>query len=119
MVENPVISARFLADNLDISGVSAQKVVKKLIEVEIVKPATGKYRRSALYQADEILNLLAFGAEAGPRATAPLPLDTSDDGPEHELVHRCGFPTTNGPCRNRAPQLATRWRRHRDQPTRA
>jgi Fic family protein len=120
VAENPVISARFLADNLAISGVSAQKVVKKLIEVEIVKPATGKYRRSSLYQADEILNLLAFGAEAGPRATAPLPLDPSDDdGPEHELVHRCGFPTTNGPCRNRVPSVGDHCWRHRDQQARS
>ena len=37
VVENPVISARFLADNLGVSSVSAQKLVKKLCSVGIVR----------------------------------------------------------------------------------
>jgi len=115
VVENPVVSARYLADNLEISGVSAQKVVKKLVDAQVLKPATGKYRRSSLYQADEILNLLAFGAEAGPRTPAPVPVGPSDDvGAEHELVHRCGVPTSNGPCRNRVPSVGDHCWRHRD-----
>jgi len=64
MAEFPVISARFLADSLGISAVSAQKIVKQLESVGIVKPATGKYRKSALYQADEILDLVEHGAPA-------------------------------------------------------
>lgn len=63
VVENPVISARFLADNLHVSTVSAQKLVKQLDAVGIVRAATGKYRKSALYQADDILDLLEHGAE--------------------------------------------------------
>jgi Fic family protein len=63
LVEYPVISARFLADNLEISTVSAQKLVKQLDSVGIVRTATGKYRKSALYQADDILDLLEHGAE--------------------------------------------------------
>lgn len=63
VVEYPVISARFLADNLGVSAVSAQKLVKRLDSVGIVRPATGKYRKSALYQADDILDLLEHGAE--------------------------------------------------------
>lgn len=63
VVENPVISARFLADNLGVSTVSAQKLVKQLDAVGIVRAATGKYRKSALYQADDILDLLEHGAE--------------------------------------------------------
>ncbi len=62
VVEYPVISARFLADNLDVSTVSAQKLVKQLDSVGIVRAATGKYRKSALYQADDILDLLEHGA---------------------------------------------------------
>jgi len=63
VVEYPVISARFLADNLGVSTVSAQKLVKQLDSVGIVRAATGKYRKSALYQADDIHNLLEHGAE--------------------------------------------------------
>jgi hypothetical protein len=37
----------------------------------LLSPGTGKYRRSAIYQADDILTLLAFGAEAGPSSRAP------------------------------------------------
>ena len=57
----PVISARFLADNLSVSTVSAQKLVKQLDSVGIVRAATGKYRKSALYRADDILELLEHG----------------------------------------------------------
>lgn len=63
LVEYPVISARFLADNLGVSTVSAQKLVKQLDSVGIVRTATGKYRKSALYQADDILDLLEHGTE--------------------------------------------------------
>ena len=41
----------------------AEQLIKQLQEVRIFTPATGKYRRSPLYQADDILSLLAFGAE--------------------------------------------------------
>lgn len=63
LVEYPVVSARFLADNLSVSTVSAQKLVKQLDAVGIVRAATGKYRKSALYQADDILDLLEHGTE--------------------------------------------------------
>lgn len=63
VVEYPVISARFLAENLGVSTVSAQKPVKQLDSVGIVRAATSKYRKSALYQADDILDLLEHGAE--------------------------------------------------------
>ena len=63
VVEYPVISARFLADNLGVSTVSAQKLVKQMSSAGIVQAATGKYRKSALYQADDILDLLEHGAE--------------------------------------------------------
>ncbi len=63
VIEYPVVSARFLADNLNVSTVSAQKLVKQLESVGIVKAATGKHRKSALYQADDILDLLEHGTE--------------------------------------------------------
>lgn len=63
VVEYPVISARFLADNLGVSTVSAQKLVKQLDSVGITRAASGKYRKSALYQADDILDLLEHGTE--------------------------------------------------------
>lgn len=63
LVEYPVISARFVADNLGVSTVSAQKLIKQLGSVGIVRTAAGKYRKSALYQADDILDLLEHGAE--------------------------------------------------------
>lgn len=63
LVEYPVISARFLADSLGVSTVSAQKLVKQLDAVGIARAATGKYRKSALYQADDILDLLEHGTE--------------------------------------------------------
>jgi Fic family protein len=63
VVEYPVVSARFLADNLGVSSVSAQKLVKQLEAIGIVRAASGKYRKSALFQADDILELLEHGAE--------------------------------------------------------
>jgi hypothetical protein len=63
LVEYPVISARFLADSLDVSTVSAQKLVKQLDAVGIARVATGKYRKSAVYQADDILDLLEHGTD--------------------------------------------------------
>lgn len=66
LVEYPVVSARFLADNLSVSTVSAQKLVKHLDSVGIVRPSTGKYRKSALYQADDILDLLEHGTDVAP-----------------------------------------------------
>jgi hypothetical protein len=46
VVDYPVISARFLADNLGVSTVSAQKLVKQLDSVGIVRADAGKYRKS-------------------------------------------------------------------------
>lgn len=63
VVEYPVISARFLADNLGVSTVSAQKLVQQLDSVGIIRATTGKYRKSALYQAGDILDLFEHGAK--------------------------------------------------------
>ena len=110
VVEHPVVSAKFVADSLHISSVSAHKIIKQLIEVNILKPATGKYRKSALFQADEVLTLLAFGSEAGPRNTLPAP---PEETAALQIVHRCGFPLNGGPCQNRVPADGQRCWRHR------
>jgi Fic family protein len=117
IVEKPVVSARFLAENLGLSMSRAAKLVKQLVQVRILVPATGKYRKSQLYQADDILSLLSYGAEAGPRTPAPERLATGGDagGDAHQsvLVHRCGQPTRTGPCQNRAPAAGQKCWRHR------
>ena len=113
VVENPVVSAPFLAEALDVSDVTAAHLVKQMVTAGILKPATGKFRRSALYQADDILNLLAFGSEADPRSPAPQIGDhTHPDS--SALLHRCGVPTDKGPCRNRVAGPGSRCWRHRE-----
>ena len=113
IVENPVVSARFLTEHLEISATSAHKLLRQLEAAEIVAPATGKYRRSALYQADDILDLLAFGSEAGPRTPPPVGRrELGDNEAAPELIHRCGQPTASGPCRNRVPAIGQRCWRH-------
>lgn len=122
VVENPVISARFLADQLGGSLRRAEKLVNQLQEAHILVPATGKYRKSPLYQADDILRLLAFGSEAGPRTPVPQWTtagtgdgDGTSDGAvgQATLVHRCGVPTAGDPCQNRVPADGARCWRHR------
>ena len=115
VIENPVVTTRFLAANLGVTLRRAEKLVHQLHEVRILTPATGKYRRSPLYQADDILTLLAFGAEAGPRTPAPDSLDSADSssGAVQQLVQRCGEPTSKGPCQNRVPGVGQKCWRHR------
>lgn len=112
VVENPVISTAFLAEGLGVSLRLAQNVVHQLVDARILTPSTGKYRRLPLYQANDILDLLAFGTEAGPHTRTPTALD-DDRGGHPELVRRCGQPTSKGPCRNRVPDLGQTCWRHR------
>lgn len=117
VVENPVVSTAFLAQHLQLSVSRASKLVKQLVEVDILAPVTGKHRKSQLYQADDILTLLAFGAEAGPRTPVPEPrtrdAETADDEHAAALIHRCGIATASGPCRNRVLTEGDRCWRHR------
>lgn len=63
--------------------------------------------RSRLYQADDVLSLLAFGAESGPRAGAPAGRLVNENDPHPTgLIHRCGQPTPKGRCQNRVPVAA-------------
>jgi len=117
VIENPVVSATFLAGHLNLSLRRAEKLVGQLQQVGILTPATGKYRRSPLYQANDILTLLSFGTEAGVRTPAPEQLTSAAtayrDGSLPVLVHRCGEPTSQGPCRNRVPEAGRKCWRHR------
>ena len=110
--EYPVVSARFLAERLGVSKVSAHNVANKLVQARILTPATGRYRKSELYQADDILNLVAYGSEAGPRGHG-LPQVGRTDSAKFDLVQRCGYQTAAGPCGNRVPGAGRRCWRHR------
>ncbi|SFB93607.1 Fic family protein [Nocardioides terrae] len=107
--ENPVVSARFVSENLNITASLAHRVLKQLEAVEIVKPASGKYRRSQLFQADDILNLVSLGAEGDARTTPPA-IQAASSGAE--LTARCGAPTAHGSCRNRVVKLGDHCWRH-------
>lgn len=113
VIENPVVSTNHLAEQLNVSLRAAENVVKQLSNARILAPATGKYRKSPLYQADDILDLLSFGAEAGPHTRAPARLDEVAADQPAVLVQRCGVPTSTGPCGNRVPRAGERcWRHH-------
>ena len=117
VVENPVVSARFLAENLGVSPSRAAKLVRQLVRVNILVPATGKYRKSQLYQAEDILTLLSFGSEADARTPAREQIAgrrvIGSNERQPLLVHRCGEPTSKGPCQNRVPVAGQRCWRHR------
>ncbi|KGN38270.1 Fic protein [Knoellia subterranea KCTC 19937] len=111
VVENPVVSAPFVAERLNVSTVTANHIVKQLVEAHILKPATGQYRRAALFQADDVLSLLQFGAEAGPTSRAPALAGSADA--ERTLIHRCGVTTVRGSCGNRVAHADDLCWRHR------
>lgn len=56
--EQPVITASFIADSLDVSAVAAHSAVRTLVERGILTPGTGRYRRSAVFQAPDVLGVL-------------------------------------------------------------
>ena len=122
VIENPVVSVRFLAHELGITPRRTETLIDQLVTIRILVPATGKYRRSQLYQADDVLALLAFGAEAGPRSGAPAGHAFHDDErhttPPSLLIHRCSQPTPKGPCQNRVPVAGQHCWRHRPQEAR-
>ncbi len=113
VIENPVISTSFLAEQLGASLRVAENVVRQLSDAGILASATGRHRKAPLYQADDILDLLSFGAEAGPHTRAPARLDEVEAGEPAVLVRRCGVPTSKGQCGNRVPSAGERCWRHR------
>jgi Fic family protein len=58
LAEQPVVTARYLQQALDTSGVTARKVVDTLVEVEVLEPSSGRFRRSEVYQAPALLHMM-------------------------------------------------------------
>ena len=109
VIEQPVLTTRFLAGRLRVTSRRAEDLVGQLVSIGVLNPGSGKYRRSAVYQSNDILTLLEFGAEAGPATPAPV----LAAGRQVHLVHRCGEPTAKGSCANRVPEPGMKCWRHR------
>jgi Fic family protein len=58
LVEQPVVTAAYLQEQLGVTKMAAHTTLDALLQAEIVRPAGGKLKRSNLYQATEILDLL-------------------------------------------------------------
>lgn len=56
--KQPVVTAAFIAEHLDVSKVAAHKAVDTLVSRGVLVPGTGKYRRSGVFQADDVLRVL-------------------------------------------------------------
>ena len=64
LVEQPVVTAAYLQQQLGVTKMAAHTTLQALLNAEILRPAGGKLRRSNLYQATEILDLLDPDAAA-------------------------------------------------------
>jgi Fic family protein len=58
LAEQPVVTARYLAQALDVSGVTARTVVDRLVDVGVLEPSGGRFRRSEVYQASALLRMM-------------------------------------------------------------
>jgi Fic family protein len=58
LAEQPVVTARYLQQALDVSGVTARKVVDNLVDVQVLEPSGGRFRRSEVYQAPALLRMM-------------------------------------------------------------
>lgn len=56
--QQPVVTAAFIADRLGVSPVAAHRAVDTLVARGILTSGTGKYRRSEVFQADDVLRLV-------------------------------------------------------------
>ena len=56
--EQPVVTAAFIADRLGVSRVAAHRAVDTLVSREILAPGSGRYRRSEIFQANDVLQLI-------------------------------------------------------------
>lgn len=56
--EQPVVTAAFVAEHLGVSRVAAHRAVDTLVSRGILTPGSGKYRRSEIFQADDVLQLI-------------------------------------------------------------
>jgi Fic family protein len=64
LVEQPVVTAVYLQEQLGVTKMAAHTTLEALLNAEILRPAGGKLKRSNLYQATEILDLLDPDAAA-------------------------------------------------------
>ncbi|WP_245993407.1 Fic family protein [Xylanimonas allomyrinae] len=58
LVEQPVVTARYLETALTTSKVTARKVVDSLVQVGILEPSGGRFRRAEVYQASALLRMM-------------------------------------------------------------
>jgi Fic family protein len=58
LAEQPVVTARYLQQALGVSGVTARKVIDNLVEVQVLEPSGGRFRRSEVYQAPMLLHMM-------------------------------------------------------------
>lgn len=56
--EQPVVTAKFIAEQLGVSAVAAHRAVDTLVTRGILTPGTGRYRRSEAFQADDVLRVI-------------------------------------------------------------
>jgi len=55
--EQPVVTAMFIADHLEVFRVAAHRAVDILVTRGILPPVTAKYRRSEVFRADDVLRV--------------------------------------------------------------
>jgi Fic family protein len=58
LVEQPVVTARYLQSALSTSGVTARKVVDNLVDAGVLEPSGGRFKRSEVYQASALLRMM-------------------------------------------------------------
>lgn len=58
LLEQPVVTAKFIAEQLGVSTVAAHRAVDTLVARGILTPGTGRYRRSEVFQADDVLRVI-------------------------------------------------------------
>lgn len=56
--EQPVVTAKFVAERLGVSPVAAHRAVDTLVARGILTPGTGRYRRSEVFQAEDVLRVI-------------------------------------------------------------
>lgn len=56
--EQPVVTAKFVSEQLGVSRVAAHRAVDTLVARGILTPGTGRYRRSEAFQADDVLRVI-------------------------------------------------------------
>ena len=58
LAEQPVVTARFLRESLGVSGVTARTVIDNLVDVGILEPSGGRFRRAEVSQASALLRMM-------------------------------------------------------------